>query len=137
MSMDDHNASVETDYAVGPQPGGDSVASGGAPLEPGTPVASDSAVIEALRTVHDPEIPVNLYDLGLIYNLEIKDSGDVWIDMTLTTPSCPVAGQMPSEVVRAVSGVPGVGKVEVQLVWDPPWTMDRMTEDARLALGFG
>jgi FeS assembly SUF system protein len=135
MSMEQENSVADHSHDAPADTSADSVASGGTPLEPGTPVASREAVIDALRTVHDPEIPVNLYDLGLIYSLDIKDSGDVAIEMTLTTPSCPVAGSMPSEVLRAVSAVDGVGKVDVKLVWDPPWTMESMSEDAKLALG--
>ena len=135
MTMEKENSVADHSHDTPADTSADSVASGGAPLEPGTPIASREAVIDALRTVHDPEIPVNLYDLGLIYSLEIKDSGDVAIEMTLTTPSCPVAGSMPSEVLRAVSAVDGVGKVDVKLVWDPPWTMESMSEDAKLALG--
>ena len=91
-------------------------------------------MVEALKTVHDPEIPVNIYDLGLIYGLEIFDEGSVKIDMTLTAPACPVAGEMPGMVAKAVAGVPGVGEVEVQLVWEPQWTPERMSEEARLLL---
>lgn len=92
-------------------------------------------IIAALRTVHDPEIPVNLYDLGLIYRIEIAPNGDVAIDMTLTAPGCPVAGMMPMLVKRAVEQVEGVGEVEVHLVWDPPWSAERMSDEARLQLG--
>ncbi len=91
--------------------------------------------MEALREVYDPEIPVNIYDLGLIYRLEIAPSGEVAVTMTLTAPACPVAGEMPGEVARKVAEVPGVGEVEVTLTWDPPWDKDRMSEDAKLALG--
>jgi len=97
--------------------------------------ASESAVVAALRDVYDPEIPVNIYDLGLIYNLDIAENGDVAIEMTLTTPGCPVAGEMPQWVADAVSMVPGTGKVTVTLTWDPPWSMEQMSEDAKLALG--
>jgi FeS assembly SUF system protein len=136
MSMAHEGTTSETTYGSMPEPTtDDSVASGGAPLQPGMPVASREDVIAALRTVHDPEIPVNLYDLGLIYNLDISAEGKVQIEMTLTTPSCPVAGTMPTEVLRAVSALDGVGLVEVKLVWDPPWTMENMSEDAKLALG--
>ena len=100
----------------------------------GAAVAGEAEVIEALRTVHDPEIPVNIYDLGLIYDVERFDDGSVKIEMTLTAPACPVAGEMPMMVAEAVAGVPGVGEVEVQLVWEPQWTVERMSEDARLAL---
>ncbi len=97
--------------------------------------ASEDAVVAALRDVYDPEIPVNIYDLGLIYNLDIAKNGDVAIEMTLTTPGCPVAGEMPQWVADAVSMVPGTGKVTVTLTWDPPWSMEQMSEDAKLALG--
>jgi FeS assembly SUF system protein len=110
-------------------------ASAGKPLEAGTRVASDSAVIEALHRVYDPEIPVDIYELGLIYELEVKADGDVSVVMSLTAPGCPVAGEMPGQVAETVAQVQGVGRVEVRLTWDPPWTPDRMSEDARLALG--
>ena len=100
----------------------------------GDPLPDQDSVIDALRTVHDPEIPVNIYDLGLIYDLAIGDDGGVKVEMTLTTPACPVAGMMPQQVADAVATVARVGEIEVKLVWDPPWTMDRMSEDARLAL---
>jgi len=106
----------------------------GAKLMEGQQKAPDEAIVEALRTVHDPEIPVNIYDLGLIYDTERLEDGDVRILMTLTAPACPVAGEMPYDVAAAVSGVDGVGEVEVVLTWEPPWTQDRMTEDAKLIL---
>ena len=92
-------------------------------------------IIAALRQVHDPEIPVNIYDLGLIYRIDIGDSGNVHIDMTLTAPACPVAGMMPVMVKDAVGKVEGVGEVDVDLVWDPPWSQEKMSEEALLALG--
>ncbi len=107
----------------------------GQPLAEGTPVADEDAVIEAIRTVYDPEIPVNLYDLGLIYEMAIAGDGGVKVLMTLTTPGCPVAGEMPGMVAQAVAGAEGVGQVEVTLVWEPAWTPERMSEDAKLALG--
>ena len=106
----------------------------GAKLLEGQQKALDEAIVEALRTVHDPEIPVNIYDLGLIYDTDRLEDGDVRILMTLTSPACPVAGEMPYDVAAAVSGVDGVGEVEVVLTWEPPWTQDRMTEDAKLIL---
>lgn len=106
----------------------------GTPLAPGVPVAAEEAVIAALRTVHDPEIPVNIYDLGLIYEVQIAPEGSVSVRMSLTAPGCPVAGTLPGEVARAAAAVEGVGEVEVFLVWDPPWTADRMSEAARIAL---
>jgi FeS assembly SUF system protein len=110
-------------------------ATAGAPLQPGLPVASKEAVVEALQTVHDPEIPVNIYELGLIYTLDIGADGTVKVEMTLTAPGCPVAGEMPGQVADAVATVDGVGEVEVVLVWEPGWTPDLMSEDAKLALG--
>jgi FeS assembly SUF system protein len=92
-------------------------------------------VVEALHTVYDPEIPVDIYELGLIYDIDIGPSGDVAIKMTLTAPGCPVAGTMPDMVKDAVGTVESVGKVDVELVWDPPWDRDRMSETAQLALG--
>jgi FeS assembly SUF system protein len=92
-------------------------------------------VLDALKTVRDPEIPVNLVDLGLIYELQVKKGGIVYVEMTLTTPACPVAQSMPGEVEAAVGAVPGVGDVRVKLVWSPPWDRDRMSEEAKLELG--
>ena len=92
-------------------------------------------IIEALRGVHDPEIPINIFDLGLIYRIAIAANGDVAIDMTLTAPACPVAGMMPVMVREAVQRVEGVGEVKVELVWDPPWSQEKMTDEARLQLG--
>jgi FeS assembly SUF system protein len=92
-------------------------------------------IIAALRTVYDPEIPVNLYDLGLIYRIEPKGRGVVEIDMTLTAPGCPVAGEMVSMVQKAVLAVPALSSVNVNLVFDPPWDKSRMSEDVQLELG--
>jgi len=94
------------------------------------------SVVEACKTVFDPEIPVNIYDLGLIYTVTISDSGEVDIIMTLTAPGCPVAGEMPGWVSDAVSAVPGVQSVEVEMTFDPQWGMDMMSDEARLELGF-
>lgn len=95
----------------------------------------EERVIAALHGVYDPEIPVNIYELGLIYDLKIDPSGAVSIRMTLTSPACPVAGALPGDVQSRVSAVPGVTSVNVALVWDPPWEMSRMSEEARLQLG--
>lgn len=92
-------------------------------------------VIAALRTVYDPEIPLNLYDLGLIYNIDIDSNNAVSINMTLTTPHCPVAESMPGRVEYAVREIDEVTDVSVQLVWDPPWDKDRMSDEAKLTLG--
>jgi len=110
------------------------MATAGEPLQAGEAVAGREVVIEALRTVYDPEIPVNIYDLGLVYDLEVADDGTVKIEMTLTAPACPVAGELPQWVADAVAAVEGVGEVEVSLVWDPPWTPERMSEDAKMLL---
>jgi FeS assembly SUF system protein len=92
-------------------------------------------VLAALKTVRDPEIPVNLIDLGLIYELIVKRDGTVYVEMTLTTPACPVAGALPDQVKDAVGAVEGVTDARVKLTWTPPWTQDRMSEEARLELG--
>ncbi|MBU6505264.1 MAG: SUF system Fe-S cluster assembly protein [Betaproteobacteria bacterium] len=112
---------------------------GPAASEPEAPSAREAlelSVIEALKTVYDPEIPVNIYDLGLIYGLAIDpESAHVDIQMTLTAPGCPVAQTFPGEVERRVMEVPGVQSAKVELVWEPPWTRDRMSEAAMLTLG--
>ena len=93
------------------------------------------AVVDALKEIYDPEIPVNIYDLGLIYGVDVDDEGGVVVTMTLTTPHCPVAETMPGEVELRAASVPGVRDAEVNLVWDPPWGPDKMTDEARLELG--
>ena len=94
-------------------------------------------IVRALRTVHDPEIPVNIYDLGLVYNIEFDDAGSVQILMTLTSPACPVVGMLVTQVENKVKTVEAVSDAHVELVWDPPWTVDRMSEAARLDLNLG
>jgi FeS assembly SUF system protein len=93
------------------------------------------AVIEALKEIYDPEIPVNIYDLGLIYGVEITADHHAKVKMTLTTPHCPVAESMPGEVELRVGAVPGIGDAEVELVWDPPWDPQKMSDEAKLELG--
>lgn len=114
--------------------GQDYVAERGEPLPAGAPVASVDAIIEAVKTVEDPELMLNVYDLGLIYRLDRMQNGDVEIDMTVTAPACPVAGVMPNQVAEAVSKVAGTGKVTVKLVWEPAWTIDRLSENAKYIL---
>ncbi|MEN8129616.1 MAG: SUF system Fe-S cluster assembly protein [Pseudomonadota bacterium] len=97
--------------------------------------ALEEKVIATLRTVYDPEIPVNIYDLGLIYKIDISAQGKVDLDMTLTAPGCPVAQTFPAMVEQTVSRVEGVKEAAVELVWDPPWTQDRMTDEVKLQLG--
>lgn len=122
-------------YAMEPMPPEEEVtARAGQPLEPCFEPATEDQVVEAIRAVYDPEIPVNIYDLGLIYEMTIAPNGNVKVLMTLTAPACPVAGEMPQQVADVVATVQGVGEVEVELTWDPPWTPDRMSEVARVAL---
>jgi FeS assembly SUF system protein len=92
-------------------------------------------IVEALRKIRDPEIPVNIYDLGLIYGMEIGEDGQVFIRMTLTTPNCPMAQSFPSQVAAMIEQVPGVSKVHIELVWEPRWDVSRVSEAARLDLG--
>ena len=99
-------------------------------------MADEGRVIAAIETIQDPEIPVNIYELGLIYDIIRQDNGNVMVTMSLTAPGCPVAGEMPHQVAQAIAALDGVGQVEVHLVWDPPWTPERMSEDARMALDF-
>ena len=101
----------------------------------GRPLAEE-AVVGALKTVKDPEIPVNIYDLGLIYDITCHPNGDVGINMSLTAPGCPVAGEMPSLVAEAVAKLTGAGQIAVTLIWEPAWTPERMSEDAKLALDY-
>ena len=93
-------------------------------------------IVSALKTVYDPEIPADIYELGLVYKIDIEDDRSVKIDMTLTAPGCPVAGEMPEWVENAVGAVEGVSGVEVNMVFDPPWTPDRMSEEAQVAVGW-
>lgn len=99
------------------------------------PEQLEAYIVDALKNVFDPEIPVNIYDLGLIYEIQVKEDGFVHVVMTLTTPGCPVAQTFPDTVAANVKAVPGVSDCTVELTWDPPWTMDRLSEVARLQLG--
>ncbi|WP_242011964.1 SUF system Fe-S cluster assembly protein [Acetobacter oeni] len=101
---------------------------------PHSGVPSEEAVIEAIATVHDPEIPVNIYELGLIYAIDLHDDGRVKVEMTLTAPNCPSAQELPIQVREAIEKVNDVTSAEVNVVWDPPWDMSRMSDEARLAL---
>ena len=121
----------------GPDPAGSGDLREGAGRDPAPESHRDlhERIVEALKQVYDPEIPVNIYDLGLIYRLDVGDEGAVTIDMTLTTPGCPVAETFPGMVEYEVEKVEGVKSAEVEVVWDPPWTQERMTEAAKLELG--
>ncbi len=124
--VDRDDAAVPIDLSVDQQP---------EQLSPEAEAALREGIVAALRKVHDPEIPVNIYDLGLIYKIDIAPGGNIAVDMTLTAPACPVAGMMPVMVKDAVKTVDGVGEVEVELVWDPPWSPDTMSDEAKLQLG--
>jgi FeS assembly SUF system protein len=127
--MTDARDLTEAEPSAGAEP-----AAGALPQEELDRLTAD--IISALKTVYDPEIPVDIYELGLVYKVDIEDDRSVAIEMTLTAPGCPVAGQMPAWVEDAVGTVPGVGHVTVSMVFDPPWTADRMSEEARVALNW-
>src|SRR6476660_3852625 len=109
--------------------------------EPGSSIPAEELeqltadIVAALKTVYDPEIPADIYELGLIYKIDVDDERNVAVEMTLTAPGCPVAGEMPVWVENAVASVPGVGRVSVKLTFEPPWDKDRMSDEAKLALG--
>ena len=107
----------------------------GQSLEPDMPHATKEDIIGALKAVQDPELFMNVYELGLIYDIQQKENGDVFILMTLTSPMCPIAGEMPKMAATAVSTVPGVGVVTVELTFDPPWTIDRLSDEIKLMMG--
>lgn len=103
----------------------------GQPLPQGEKKASQDDIVEALKTVFDPEIPINIYDLGLVYDIRQQENGDVDVDMTLTAPGCPVAGILPQQAADVVALVEGVGQVTVKIVWEPAWSFERLSEEAR------
>ena len=107
----------------------------GKALPDGAAVASRDSVIAAVKEVQDPELMLSIYDLGLVYRIDISEKGDVCVDMTLTSPTCPIAGEMPGMVAASIAKLEGVGRIKVQLVWDPPWTLDKVSEDLKIALG--
>ena len=110
------------------------IAAAGKKNNSSTRIIEKSEIVESLKTIHDPELPVNIYDLGLIYDIRIIDKNDLNIKMSLTAPGCPVAGEMPGLVANTLAKIPNVGLIEVELVWEPAWTKDKMSEDAKLAL---
>lgn len=132
----EHGANPYADTLEPPAPGTEYSARRGEPLPAGTPVAAEPEIVEAMRTVYDPEIPVNIFDLGLIYTIDISPENEVRIVMTLTAPGCPVAGEMPGWVADAVGPVDGVKQVDVEMTFEPQWGMDMMSDEARLELGF-
>ena len=110
------------------------IATAGKKNNTSTKLINKSEIVESLKTIYDPELPVNIYDLGLIYDISLIDKNDLKIKMSLTAPGCPVAGEMPGQVANTLAKIPNVGLIEVELVWEPAWTKDRMSEDAKLAL---
>lgn len=132
-TMEDVIAATTDETA--PETGGNGVVSASAiPADELARLTDD--IVSALKTVYDPEIPADIYELGLVYKIDIEDDRTVKIDMTLTAPGCPVAGEMPGWVQNAVGAVEGVSGVEVNMTFDPPWTPDRMSEEAQVAVGW-
>jgi FeS assembly SUF system protein len=135
--MSDDDSDVKPAAAAGQAPGGGAAAEptgGGAALPADEIARMTDEIVTALKTVYDPEIPADIYELGLIYKVDIADDRGVAVDMTLTTPNCPSAAELPHMVEDAVASVPGVREVKVNLVWDPPWDPSRMSDEARLVL---
>ena len=112
----------------------DYIAYAGQEKPTGEKTAAKEDIIEALKTVSDPEIMTNVYDMGLIYNIDLRENGDVYIEMTLTAPTCPVAGILPQQVADAVAMVEGTGRVEVKVVWEPAWSLDMISDDVRMMM---
>ncbi|MDQ6437141.1 SUF system Fe-S cluster assembly protein [Mesorhizobium sp. LHD-90] len=131
--MEDAAAPTEADQPTGPNVP-ESAKTSAIPADELARITDD--IVSALKTVYDPEIPADIYELGLVYKIDIEDDRSVKIDMTLTAPGCPVAGEMPGWVQDAVSAVEGVSGVDVNMVFDPPWTPDRMSEEAQVAVGW-
>ncbi|MGH9785632.1 MAG: DUF59 domain-containing protein [Terriglobia bacterium] len=134
--MDETTAKAPEASAIEPQqPAAEASVPAGQP-QPAVDVSVlEGQVKDALRTVYDPEIPINIQELGLVYDLRVKPSGEVYVQMTLTAPSCPEAQSIPGRVEQAIREVPGVTEAKVELVWEPPWTPQKMSEAARLQLG--
>ena len=125
MSIEDTPTGIPTE----PLP--DFIAYAGKTLESGVSKAKMIDIVEQIRTVSDPEIPINVYDMGLIYKIDQKDDGDIYVEMTLTAPTCPIAGVLPQQVADAIALIAGVGKIAVKLVWEPAWTPDKLTDEAK------
>ena len=125
---------MSEDVQMKPEAPAETPAASSSPMTPEELEALGNELIAALKSVYDPEIPVDIYELGLIYKVDVADNKDVTIDMTLTAPGCPVAGEMPVMVKDAVKTVKGIGEVKVNMTFDPPWTPDRMSEEAKLEL---
>ena len=141
MAMEEVKTTTETADASAGAPAEASAPAEAAPAQASAIPADELArlsddIVSALKTVYDPEIPADIYELGLIYKIDIEDDRTIKIQMTLTAPGCPVAGEMPGWVQNAVGAVEGVSDVEVDMVFDPPWTPDRMSEEAQVAVGW-
>ena len=107
------------------------IAYAGTELTQGAEKAKMFDIVEKIRTISDPEIPLNVYDMGLIYKIDQRDNGDIYIEMTVTAPTCPIAGELPQQVADALTEVAGIGRIEVKIVWEPVWTPERMTDEAK------
>lgn len=107
------------------------IAYAGTELTQGAEKANMFDIVEKIRTISDPEIPLNVYDMGLIYKIDQRDNGDIYIEMTVTAPTCPIAGELPQQVADALTEVAGTGRIEVKIVWEPAWTPERMTDEAK------
>ena len=136
--MSEETRTATTEPPVTPTPESTNAASNGALTSTahGDGTSIQDKIVEALTTVFDPEIPVNIYELGLIYDVDVAQDGEVTVTMTLTTPHCPVAGSLPGEVQDKIAAIEGVKKANVNLVWEPSWTPERMSEAAKLELGW-
>ena len=130
-SNNPNEAELLAAMTLSPEEKKDYIATAGSPLPQGEKKATKEDIIEALKTVCDPEIMINIWDMGLVYDIRIDDEANVEIDMTLTAPGCPVAGVLPQQAADAVSLVEGTGVVTVKIVWEPAWSMERLSEDAR------
>lgn len=136
MSEETSTATTEKPVAPTPEPDGATAPGALSGTAHGDGTTIQDKVVEALTTVFDPEIPVNIYELGLIYDVAVSEDSEVTVTMTLTTPHCPVAGSLPGEVQDKIAAIDGVKKAHVNLVWEPPWTPERMSEAAKLELGW-
>lgn len=135
QDMLDEDKEAELLQALAAQaPAEEYVATSGEALPEGALLAARDDIVDALKTVSDPEIPINIYDMGFVYDIRQLNNGNVEIDMTLTAPTCPVAGILPQQVADAVAALCGVGQVTVKVVWEPAWTPDKMSEDAKAVL---
>jgi len=132
--IDENEARLLSAMSINDLPLPEYNAAAGSPLAPGEEPAKMYDIIEAMKTVSDPEIMINVYDMGLIYKINQSPEGDVKVDMTLTAPGCPVAEILPRQLAEAVAAVKGVGQVEVKVVWEPAWSIDRLSEDAKAML---